>query len=242
MTILFTTKSIQAVLFDLDGTLRHNQPNAIDALFDFAVQLGLEDMPEMRLEATRWAHYYWAQSSQMIEDKKLFPDDDLFWKNYCYRTLIAYGCMPGQARELVPKLFCYMRDEYKPSNWVPPEVPTTLEKLQEAGIRIATLSNRSQSYGEELESLGLASYFEFTIAAGEVDAWKPDPAIFHYAITQLSTKPEETLYIGDNYFADVIGAQKARLQPILIDPMGIFPDAECTVIHNVSEICDLICQ
>lgn len=239
---MLKTNSIHAVLFDLDGTLRHNRPNATDALFDFAIHLGLEDRPEMRLEAARWAHYYWAQSSQMIEDKRLYPDDDLFWENYCYRTLIAYGCIPGQASDLAPKLFCYMRDEYKPSDWVPPDVPTTLEKLQDAGIRLAMLSNRSQPYREELESLGLASYFEFTLAAGEVDAWKPDPLIFRYALDQLATQPGKTVYIGDNYYADVIGAQKAGLQPILVDPNGIFPDVECTVIQNVSEICELICQ
>jgi HAD superfamily hydrolase (TIGR01509 family) len=150
--------------------------------------------------------------------------------------------MPGQAREMVPKLFSYMRDEYKPSDCVPPDVPPTLEKLQEAGFRLAMLSNRSQPYGEELESLGLASYFEFALAAGEVDVWKPDPWIFRYALDKLGTQPGETLYVGDNYFADVIGAQGAGLRPILVDPIGVFPKAECTVIQNVSELCELMNQ
>ncbi len=237
---MLSPNHIQAILFDLDGTLRHNRPNANDALFDFAIQLGVDDQPEMRLEAARWAHYYWAQSSQLIEDKGLFPDDDLFWENYCQRTLIAYGCMPEYARELAPKLFCYMRDEYKPMDWVPPDVPKTLGKLQNAGFRLAMLSNRSQPYGEELETLGLAGYFEFALAAGEVDVWKPDPWVFRYALNQLGTQPGETLYIGDNYYADVIGARRAGLHPILVDPNGVFPKAECTVIQNVSDLYEIL--
>lgn len=196
----------------------------------------------MRLEAIRWAHHYWAQSSQMLEDRRLFPEDGLFWENYCYRTLIAYGCVPGQARALVPQLFHYMQEEYKPSDFVPPDVPGTLEKLLKAGFRLAMLSNRSQTYEEELETLELASYFEFALAAGEVDVWKPDPWIFRYALNQLGTQPGETMYIGDNYYADVIGAQGAGLEPVLVDPDGVFPEAGCTIIQNISELCELLCK
>ena len=75
---LFSTNSIQVIMFDLDGTLRHNCPNANESLFDFAAQLGVENQPEKRLRAVRWSHYYWAQSPEMISDKQSFPDEDLF--------------------------------------------------------------------------------------------------------------------------------------------------------------------
>jgi FMN phosphatase YigB (HAD superfamily) len=42
--------------------------------------------------------------------------------------------------------------------------------------------------------------------------------------------------VGDNYFADVIGAQKAKMRAILIDPEGLFPEAECTVIDAFDEL------
>ena len=237
---LLSTNSIQAILFDLDGTLRHNRPNANDALFDYATLLGVEDQPEKRLQAARWSHYYWAQSPEMINDKQSFPDEDLFWINYCQHTLIAYGCMPVYARELAPELFRFMRDEYEPVDWVPPDVPGTLENLQSAGLRLAMLSNRSKPYEEELEALGLAGYFEFAMAAGEVDVWKPDPLVFRYALDQLGTQPGKTLYIGDNYYADVVGARRAGLFPILVDPDGVFPEAECTVIQNVGDLCEML--
>ena len=237
---LLSSNNIQAIIFDLDGTLRHSRPSANDALLGYAIHLGMEDQLERRLQAARWAHYYWAQSPDLIADKGAFPDEAQFWENYCRLNLLAYGCPAEQARELAPKLFSFMRDEYKPNDWVPPDVPGTLENLITAGYRLAMLSNRSKPYQEELESLGLAGYFEFALAAGEINIWKPAPGIFHHALRLMKTQPEETLYIGDNYYADIVGARDVGLHPILIDPLGIFPEAECNVIQNVGDLCHIL--
>lgn len=48
----------RVILFDLDGTLRHNRPDANNTLFDCAVGLGARDSLENRRRAARWAHYY----------------------------------------------------------------------------------------------------------------------------------------------------------------------------------------
>jgi FMN phosphatase YigB (HAD superfamily) len=44
--------------------------------------------------------------------------------------------------------------------------------------------------------------------------------------------PEQTLYIGDNYFADVVGARRAGLRPVLYDPKGLFHEPGCPVIAS----------
>lgn len=237
---LLSPNSIKAIIFDLDGTLRHSRPSANDGLLDYAIELGVEDLPENRPQAARWAHHYWAQSQEMVSDKQSFPDEDLFWENYCRRNLIAYGCSTAQAHELAPKIWYIMKKEYNPGDWVPPDVPGTLSDLQLAGFRLAMLSNRSSNYDEQLETLGLARYFEFALAAGEVGVWKPDPEIFLFALLRLGTQPNETLYVGDNYYADVVGARRAGLRPILIDSDGTFPDAECTIIQNVGDLCKIL--
>ena len=33
-----------------------------------------------------------------------------------------------------------------------------------------------------------------------------------------------------------IGAQRAGLKPVLLDPEGLFPEAECSVIRSLSEL------
>jgi putative hydrolase of the HAD superfamily len=58
----------------------------------------------------------------------------------------------------------------------------------------------------------------------------------------LGTQPAHALYVGDNYYADVLGARAAGLEPVLIDPDEIFPEADCAVIHCISEILPLLEQ
>jgi len=48
--------------------------------------------------------------------------------------------------------------------------------------------------------------------------------------------PEAAAYVGDNYYADVVGARAAGLHPILIDPLGIFPEAGCPTIRALGEL------
>jgi len=48
------------------------------------------------------------------------------------------------------------------------------------------------------------------------------------------------MYVGDNYFADIIGSQRAGLMPVLYDPISLFPDADCVVIKSFAEIPELL--
>jgi HAD superfamily hydrolase (TIGR01509 family) len=124
--------------------------------------------------------------------------------------------------------------------WVPPEVPETLRILKAAGFRLGLVTNRSQPCAEELAQLGLLDFFELALTAGEVNAWKPDPAIFTEALQRLGASTGTALYVGDNYYADVIGARQAGLQPVLFDPGELFPEAECPVIRTIGELQALI--
>jgi len=46
--------------------------------------------------------------------------------------------------------------------------------------------------------------------------------------------------VGDNYYADVVCARQAGMTPILYDPKGIFPDADCMVIAQMRELQNLL--
>ncbi len=234
---MFSGAKIRAVLFDLDGTLRHNKPSSVHAFFDYAVQFGLADSMEKRKAAARWAHYYWAQSADLADDLRIYQElEDPFWTNYSRRNLLAFDCEIECADELAPKMVTYMNDEYQPEDWVPEDVPTTLQSLSDSGYHLAVLSNRSQPCQDHLHGLGLLDYFDFAMVAGEINVWKPDPAVFQHALKRMGTTPEQTIYVGDNYYADIVGAQSAGLQPVLIDPEEIFPEAECPVIHTLGEL------
>jgi phosphoglycolate phosphatase-like HAD superfamily hydrolase len=68
---LLSPDGIQAIFFDLDGTLRHNLPSGGEVAADYAAQLGLHISHEDRLRAMRWEHYYWAKSIDLKPIDKL---------------------------------------------------------------------------------------------------------------------------------------------------------------------------
>jgi HAD superfamily hydrolase (TIGR01549 family) len=234
---------IETIIFDLDGTLRHSIPSADDTQFRIASQLGAVTDPNLQKLGARWAHYYWAQSTELLADMDRFGDHDgEFWINYGYRYLRSLTVPKELAVELAPRSVALMEAEYNPENHVYPCVPETLGTLKEAGFTLGLVSNRSNPCQEECEELGLLGYFEFAYVAAEVDAWKPDPRIFDQALELTASAPERTVYVGDNYYADILGAQKAGLQPILLDEKGVFPDVECVVIERLEELVELMIE
>jgi HAD superfamily hydrolase (TIGR01509 family) len=238
---LLEPNGITSILFDLDGTLRHNRPSYFQSFFNFAVQAGATDSAENRLRATRWLHYYWAQSEELLADIGEFGQrDELFWINHARRSLGAFGCSPEKAEALAPQVYDLFSKNYSPEDWVPEDVIHTLETLQKAGFCMGVLSNRTHPYREHMGNWGLERFFELALAAGEVNTYKPEPEIFLYAVEKMGKKPGETLYVGDNYYADVIGAQRAGLPVILLDPVGVFPEAECTVIGGINDLIELL--
>src|SRR5512146_2944058 len=190
---------IKAIFFDLDGTLRHSLPSGGEFFADHAIRLGLHATGEDRLRALRWEHLYWANSPDLIADKQAYPDDNLFWLMYARRQLVALGASYTQANELAPLVTEYMAQAYKPQSVVPEDVLRLLSALQGRYV-LGVISNREKPYVEEIESLGLAPYFELVLAGGEVSMWKPEPHIFMHACERLKIDPAEAVYVGDNYF------------------------------------------
>lgn len=240
---MISSTQIRAILFDLDGTLRHNRPRYNDVMAHFAVEYGAPDTYQDRCRAERWLHYYWAQSSDVQLDMANFGElSPEFWKNHTRRYLIAYGHSPDQAAQVAAEVYQRMSTEYDPRPWVPPEVFDVLRALKSAGFLLGIVSNRTNPLDEELQSLGLNNYVDLTLTAGEVNSWKPDTGIFLHAIMRLKVSPTEALYVGDNYYADVIGARNAGLRPVLLDPDGVFPEVECEVIHELNDLIGLTQQ
>jgi HAD superfamily hydrolase (TIGR01549 family) len=237
---LISPNGIRAIFFDLDGTLRHNRPSGDHTMLRYAQELGVEISPEAVRRTLRWVHYYWAQSPEMFADlaAQNMQLSDAFWEQYARRALGMLDAPAETAAALAPELNRRMLEEYQPivQNWVPDEVYATLDTLQQSGFALGVISNRDQSFTAELQELDLLRFFPCAVSAGEVNAWKPDPLIFQPALEWAGVQPQQALYVGDNYFADVIGAQNAGLQPVLLDPDQIFPEATCPVITAIQQL------
>ena len=238
---MFLPNKIKAILFDLDGTLRHHLPSGGEVFVEYIRSLGINFSEEERIHAEHWEHLYFASSPEVQADNKTFMGDlKAFWVNFSKRRLVALGLHTTQAIELAPKVSTYMDESYKPEVHVPHDAYTLLIDLKKSGYILGVVSNRDDPFQEELNNLKLNSYFQFVLAAGEVKSYKPDTLIFERALDMAGTSAQETMYVGDNYFADIVGSRRAGLMPVLYDPISLFPDADCMVIKSFAEFPELL--
>ncbi|MEW5938392.1 MAG: HAD family hydrolase [Chloroflexota bacterium] len=238
MTI--SPNGIRAILFDLDGTLRHYRPSGADEFNRFAMSLGVSLHPEDIIRTSRWEHYYFAGSPEIRADNEAFKDEGQFWVNFARRRLVALGCSPAQAADLAPRVHVHMRENHKPTIHVPDDARALVALLKESGYVLGVVSNRENQFENHMEEMGFGGQFHFTLAGGEVNSYKPESGIFEEALRRAGTSAPETMYVGDNYFADVIGSLRAGLRPVLYDPSGLFPEAGCPVIQSFDQLTALL--
>jgi len=228
---------IRTLIFDLDGTLTIRKPSSLDVFFQLLGEYDYHPTVQARRTTRQFIHYYWAGSPEAARDiKELGKFTASFWENYLIRQCLAFGCSKKEAVRLAAQLAPRWDDAYQPETVIPADVYPTLKTLGQAGYTLGLVSNRSQPFQEEIDQLGLAGYFQFSFTAGEVDSWKPDRKIFLHALERAETAPEKAAYIGDNYYADILGARQVGIHPILIDPHDTFPGADCQVIRVVGDL------
>jgi putative hydrolase of the HAD superfamily len=71
-------------------------------------------------------------------------------------------------------------------------------KLKAHGIRTAILSNMGDSVLENIKrEFRWIDEFDVLVWSYQLHMAKPDPAIYRHALSELGTKPEETLFLDD---------------------------------------------
>ncbi|MCL6509873.1 MAG: HAD family hydrolase [Anaerolineae bacterium] len=213
------TRAYKAVLFDLDGTLRANQPEGFEAFVEYAGRVGIALSEEQIKICEREAHRYWA--SDRVDADMARYDQRGFWVNYNQILLNAMNVgrdCPDCAHR-IQDLF----DSYDPQDVVFADTRPVLQTLHASDYTLGLVSNREEPLEPFTERYGIAEFFSFTLSAGQAGCYKPDPRIFYQALELAGgVAPAEAVYIGDNFFADVIGALNIGMDAILIDPRNVF--------------------
>ena len=230
---------IRAIFYDLDGTLRLSSPDSWRVFILHAEELGFSIDPQEAFRIARWEHYYFAESPEVIADRRVFKGG-AFWLNFCQRELQEMGASEKQISELSPVLMKYMDENYHPVDIVPSDLADTLSILKERGYMLGVLSNRDVAFSDYLDKLGLGEYFSLSIPAGDVGVFKPNPKVFEYLLEKAGVSADEAMYVGDNYYADVVGSRNAGMSPVLLDIHGLFDDPGCPVIQSHSQILELL--
>jgi putative hydrolase of the HAD superfamily len=141
------------------------------------------------------------------------------WREF-FLTLFRRSGVPEAALERVGERVV---EEHRQAHlWtrVEPGTVEALDLLLHRGYRLGVISNADGRMEAALEAAGLRGRFEFVLDSERVGAEKPDPAIFQEGLRRLDLSPPDVLYVGDLYPVDVVGARRAGLQALLLDPSG----------------------
>lgn len=88
----------------------------------------------------------------------------------------------------------------------------------------------------KLKGAMIDHYFDCVIDSEMVGVKKPNPLIFEYSLKKAFVKPENSLMIGDNAEADILGAKNAGMHTIHFNSNGEPElDGEIT-IYNLLEL------
>jgi HAD superfamily hydrolase (TIGR01509 family) len=117
-------------------------------------------------------------------------------------------------------------------------LPGTRESLLRLGQRypLAVISNADGKIADVLESCGIADCFRTITDSGLVGYEKPHPAIFETALRDMGVAPEQSLYVGDMYSVDYVGATRAGMQAILFDVPGAYRGSGLPRVESLEEL------
>jgi putative hydrolase of the HAD superfamily len=104
------------------------------------------------------------------------------------------------------------------------------------GVGVHVLANWDRGLDGLLINAGLREYIGDVAASELLGVEKPARACFDLFLARNSLAPEKTIYVGNEYLADVVGARQAGMTPVLIDRADRLPNADCLRIRALRDL------
>jgi len=166
--------------------------------------------------------------SLMISDGN---HDHGFWRMFYTQLFAEIGLKEDSLRD---RLVSSIRDS---GNWDQIR-PGTRDQLQQIGsqYRIGVISNADGRIEDVLRRCKIADCFLCITDSGLVGYEKPHPEIFRQALETMKAKPEESLYVGDVYSVDYLGATGAGMQAVLMDVPGAYTGRGVERVESLAEL------
>ena len=193
---------VEAVLFDLDGTLLDTAEDIASALNRAFLDHGWEPLApsEVRRMIGRGA-------PMLIERAAAAQGRTL---DEASRSALLEGFFAH---------YCWLqeRNEFEARPY--PGVSESLERLHGAGLSIAVVTNKQERFARGLlERLGLSGWVDCVVGGDSCERRKPDPEPLLVACRRMSVAASLALMVGDS-INDVLAARGASI-PILCVPYG----------------------
>jgi putative hydrolase of the HAD superfamily len=159
------------------------------------------------------------------------------------RWVLHFGAMFGAlgfTAEEIARAAPHVVAEHRAANlWTAPQPGAAegLAALRRAGFIVGVVSNADGTVDQLLAGAGFAPHLAFVVDSGAVGIEKPDPRIFELALGLAGVTAADALYVGDLYPVDVVGARRAGIEPVLLDPLGRYAARDCRTARDVPSLC-----
>lgn len=157
--------------------------------------------------------------------------DHGFWWTFHTHLLQELNAMDDGVRDIL------VENTRQSRNWnqILPGTRQALDRIR-SDYTIAVISNADGEIDKVLKRCGIADSFACITDSGIVGYEKPHPAIFNTALNQMNADPAESLYVGDVYSVDYVGARKAGMQAVLFDLAGAYREREFPRVESLAEL------
>ncbi|NJQ04020.1 HAD family hydrolase [Streptomyces lonarensis] len=214
--------TVTTVLFDIDNTLIPTHQVWQRALADIAADLAGNHLAVTaadivssytRTSATLWGDY----------DRALAPlGSHTAARKYVWQLALQQVGIDMPERELTAhaadfaeRQLCGLKPDLATSD--------SLRRLaRTVQLGVITNGDTDQQHAKLVHS-GLAHHFRTVVCALGNSRRKPDPAPFQQACAEMAVRPEQCLYVGDEWATDVVGARNVGMHPVWISPAGEQP-------------------
>lgn len=194
----------KVIFFDLGETLVYRNPSLLHITARFLKKEGFN----MRKEFIGRVLNNCAIKMKPVVESGRVPDSGK-WKIYMSMVFKELGI---KNQKLTVKLMQHLKKGT--SFRLFPDVKKILKYLKKAGFKLGVISNASPEAENILKRTGINNIFDSVIISENVGFEKPDVMIFKSALKTLKVLPQDAIYVGDNFIADIKGAIKAGILPV----------------------------
>ncbi|HTA17112.1 MAG TPA: HAD family hydrolase [bacterium] len=209
--------ALQALVFDLDGTLLDQEGAERDALQRlYERDIDLPSKPAYHAFLRDWRNVADDYLQRFLDNRMGFDEQRVARVQALY-SKYGSAISPENAARLHQAYAAYYRDQWRAFD-------DTLPALRALGRRfkLAVITNGDgRQQRAKLDATGLSPFFADVLVSGEVKVSKPDPAIFRLSEKALGLPPEALAYIGDRLDVDVAGARAAAWTAVWLDRKGM---------------------
>ena len=211
---------IRAVFFDAGDTLVHGWTLKAERFIWLCRQAGIpvpDDPARHRAAAAAHERHFQTRA----EPPPAWTDA---WFHAMNRAGVDALGVPGDPDELADRIHAAAHGLRPQPRVIDPEAQPLLEQLRGEGYRLAIVSNWDGTLVDSLRPTGLAGYFDAILDSAVVGSTKPDAGIFKIACAATGVEPTQAVHVGDSPGADVAGAFRAGVRPVLLDSLDLFAD------------------